>query len=440
MRIIADVAGNPERCARAVHVAGSKGKGSVTAFVSAILDAGGLRPARYMSPHVTEYRERITLGDNFFSEEIYTKAGDRLRSVEEIISNKNSSRYLEMVSVSDGGSPLPTFFELLTLYFYLCAEEARCGALAVETGMGGRLDPTNISQSRAVVITGIELEHTDMLGDTVKKIAFEKAGIIKTGVPVLLAEQMHADYRDALDVFKKTAKDKNAPLFYLPDYARLHSIKITEEGTAFILDPATKDFFDAPFPVSIALPGEAQAGNAAIALFAIRAAFPELPVEPMLDAIKNTRLPARFERVLNNPAVIVDGAHTAMSIKLCKETWTRLYGTRGILIFGCAQGKNVYAMAEELLDAFSKIIITTPGTYKISEPEKVYEVFLEVAASRNAETEAVNKEKIVFLHDTQTGINAALEEARERNLPVLGTGSFYLAAEIRNSILSHKWL
>ena len=430
MQVIAAAAGRPEEGIPAVHVAGSKGKGSITALVSAILSEAGFRVARYLSPHITEYRERITLHDAFFDESVYIQAGNRLRAIEEDLRNPQSDGYKTLSAVSDGASPEPTFFELLTLYYFLCAKEAQCTALAVETGMGGRLDPTNIAQSRVAVITGIELEHTDMLGDTVAQIAAEKAGIIKEAAPVLIGEQMHRDAADALAIFKKTARDKNAELFYFPEIAEIKNVRVSQEGTSWTLHDKSAAFFPQPLELSIALVGEVQAANASLAVLAVRKAFPHIPLTTIQKAIRHLRLPARFEKIAAGPDVIIDGAHTDISVRLCAETWERLYGRGALLIFGCAQGKNAEAMARALLPLFSKIYITTPGTYKISEPEKVFAVFQNAASKEAAPS-------LHFIKDTEVCIQTALADAAAQNLPLLGIGSFYLAAEIRNAVCGH---
>ncbi|MDR1058808.1 MAG: tetrahydrofolate synthase, partial [Treponema sp.] len=179
MEILAEAAGNPQNCAPVVHAAGSKGKGSVTGMMGAILSAAGYKTACYMSPHVADPRERISLGNRFFDEKVYTEAGRELREVSGRI--RRSPEKFPLFDPAWGEGEEPTYFELLTLYFFLCARFARCGAMVVETGMGGRLDSTNIVDPLAAVITLIELEHTEFLGTTLAEIAGEKAGIIKPG-------------------------------------------------------------------------------------------------------------------------------------------------------------------------------------------------------------------------------------------------------------------
>jgi dihydrofolate synthase/folylpolyglutamate synthase len=411
MEKLAALAGNPERFAPVIHVAGSKGKGSVTGMIAAMLGAWGLRTARYTSPHVTEYRERITLGNDFFDESVYIAAGEKLRRIVRATGEIAESRGEE-----------PAFFELLTLYFFLCARQARCEAMVVETGMGGRLDATNIVDPLVSVITSIELEHTEYLGDTVSAIAGEKAGIIKRGRPLILMEQVP----EALEVFRREAARRDAPLRYFPEAARIDSCRVESRGTFFSLTFNQEGLFPAPLDLSIPIPGEIQGKNAGLATLAIKTAFPEIGVDAIRQGLEHFRLPARFERILEAPPVIIDGAHTPRSVEFCLSTFRALYGGGGILLFACVAGKDDRTMARVLLPHFSRIIISAPGTFKKSFPEEVYRVF-QGENSLGAE--------LVYLPDTLRAIEAALKLRAETGLPVLGTGSFYLAAEIRNRLI-----
>lgn len=426
MEVLACLAGHPERAAPVIHIAGSKGKGSVTGMISAILEAEGFRTARYTSPHVTEYRERITQGNTFFDEAIYIQAGRELVSIEAMLRNTPQSgiRYFDPPAPDDTEA---SFFELLTLYFFLCARLARCDVMVVETGLGGRLDATNIVDPLVSVITLIELEHTEFLGDHLGAIAGEKAGIIKAGKRVILAEQAH----EALEVFKKTAAACHAPLYYLPEVLDLQHIQVSPRGTAFRIAAKSQDLFPSPLELRIPIPGEIQARNAALSLAAAKLAFPRLKAASILQGLQDFSLPARFERIMDAPIFIVDGAHTPQSVEACVDTFSTLYGKQGLLIFGCAAGKDAVSMAKILIPHFAQILITTPGTFKVSFPQLVYDTF-------NAEARFLGKGCLVlYIPNTGQAIEKALEQGRERHLPLLGTGSFYLAAEIRNKIRSY---
>jgi dihydrofolate synthase/folylpolyglutamate synthase len=423
MEILAEAAGHPEKCAPLIHTAGSKGKGSVTGMIAAILEQAGYKTACYASPHVSDFRERIREGNKFFDEAIYAQAGEELRSITGDLIHSSKPRHRIFNPSFEGGEE-PTFFELMTLWFFLCARLSGCRFMAVETGMGGRLDATNIVDPLVSVVTPIELEHTDYLGNTLAAIAGEKAGVVKPGRPLVLSEQ--AD--EALEVFKAKTRETGSPLLYFPERAELRDILVTEERTAFTLnlkDPARGRVLE----LSVAIPGEIQAANAGLAVLALKTALGDaIGGEAIARGLEGFSLPARFERLRTNPVFIIDGAHTVRSAGFCVQTFARLYGEGGVLLFGCAAGKNALSMAELLVPRFSRIIITTPGSFKKSLPLETFGAFKQQAESGKTFPE------ILYIPRTEEAIEKAAELGEQTGLPVLGTGSFYLAAEIRNAI------
>jgi dihydrofolate synthase/folylpolyglutamate synthase len=420
MEILMELAGHPEHYAPSIHIAGSKGKGSVTGMISAMLEAGGLRPARYMSPHVINIRERLCLGNNYFNEKTYRIAGDELRDLVEARLPALRNPLFDPVN-NEGEAP--TFFELLTTYFFLCARFEACDCLVVETGMGGRLDSTNVLDPLVSVITVIELEHTAFLGTTIPAIAEEKAGIIKSGKPLVLAKQK----KDALEVFKNKAREKSSLFLYFPEIAELSNVNVNSHGTNFTLTfkkSAQGAFFSGQLDLSIPIPGKIFAENAGLAIAALITAFPQTSEETVRRGLEKLNIPARFEKIDVDPPFIIDGAHTPESFALCVETFCSLYGEGGILIFACAADKDSAAMAEIALPHFSKIFITTPGTFKISDPALAYKNF----------TAGCGRNKALLVENTEEAAQKARELARKENLPILGTGSFYLASEIRKLV------
>ena len=418
METLSELCGRPEKHIPSFHVAGSKGKGSVTGMIASILEKSGIKTARYSSPHVSDFRERLTLNGSFFDEDIYLHSGNELRELLEKLGNSSFSAL---------NGEEPSFFELLTLWFFLCARISRCGAMAVETGMCGRLDATNILDPLVSVITIIELEHTEYLGTTIPEIAGEKAGIIKPGRPLVLAEQTP----EAFKVFSEHAAQKNSRLIYFPDKAEIKNVRLSRTGTVFSL--VFKDLSGSANEtlqeLFVPIPGEVQAYNAGLAALAVRTAFPDTKPSVIREGLANFTLPARFEKISDKPLIIIDGAHTKRSMELCLKTFSGLYGQGGILIFGCAAGKDVYSMAELCVPCFSNIIITTPGTFKVSRPGEIFEVFSREIKNRNAACE------LLFIPETQRAIETVINTALKKELPVLGSGSFYLAAEIRKRII-----
>jgi dihydrofolate synthase/folylpolyglutamate synthase len=420
MKVLCDLARNPERAAPVIHVAGSKGKGSVTGMTAAILNAAGCKTARYSSPDVMEKRERITRGNFFFDEPVYIEAGNELALLVEKLHGLGGAGGRLFDPSREEGEDV-TFFELMTLYFFLCARYARCDAMAVETGMGGRLDATNIVSPLVTVITLTELEHTEYLGTTLEAIAGEKAGIIKAHTPLVLAAQED----EALTVFRREALSRDAPLLYFPEIAELRDIRISKTGTQFTLCLPRGDSGGQRLAVKI--PGEVQAYNAGLAVMAVKQAYPRIGAEAIQRGLEDFNLPARFEQIMEDPELVIDGAHTPRSIEQCRDTFLSLYGSGGILIFGCAAGKNAAAMAELLAPHFSCIVITTPGTFKKSNPGELYRIFGERLRGNT---------ELLLIPDTVQAVERVLEKSS--GLPVLVTGSFYLAAEIRKYVLNRN--
>ena len=431
MKILAGLTGHPENCAPAFHTAGSKGKGSVTAMIAAILNAAGRKCSLYASPHVMDFRERISLGKVFFEENVYGKAGSLLRETVETLVKSTEPEYALFNSKNEDGEE-PTFFELMTLWFFLCSRTAGVDSMAVETGMGGRLDATNILDPLVSVITLIELEHTEYLGSTIEAIAGEKAGIIKKERPVIISAQK----KEALDVFRKKAAASGSPVYYFPEWGEVKNVKLHKSGTDFSLNlknPADGRLlaFD---NLHLSVPAEVQAFNAGLAVLAVKTVYPDIPEEAFRKGLDDFTLPARFERLLLDQDFIVDGAHTPGSIEKTVDSFLRLYGKGGILIFGCAAGKDAGKMASILYPDFSKIIITTPGTFKKSSPLEIYEIFKDLdPENRKSPGNVVTADdaEIMYVPDTGEAVSRALELGKKLDLPILGTGSFYLAAEIR---------
>jgi dihydrofolate synthase/folylpolyglutamate synthase len=168
--------------------------------------------------------------------------------------------------------------------------------------------------------------------------------------------------------------------------------------------------------LSIPIPGLVQAHNAGLAVAALKIALPGITDDVIRSGLACVKIPARFEKVADDPLLIIDGAHTPESVLPCAETFCALYGEGGILLFACAADKNAAAMAEILLPRFSQVIITATGTFKASNPEKVYHAF--------------SSDKTLLIHDTRAAIQQALETGRKKGLPILSAGSFYLAAEV----------
>jgi dihydrofolate synthase/folylpolyglutamate synthase len=303
----------------------------------------------------------------------------------------------------------PTTFELYTLLAFLYFRDAGCEYAVIEVGIGGRLDATNVIIPRASVITPLDLEHTDVLGDTLEKIAEEKAGIIKPGVPVFVGLQPPA----AKEVFRQAGRERGSPVTFLDEEIRELTSRVYAGGTSFRLRLAENPAED----FRLSMLGEFQAENAALAFLTLRRTMPEIPISCYRDGFARTILPGRMEVRGVAPAIVLDGAHTPLAVTRLLSSFRAVFPGEAILLFGSVSGKKPREMAAILAPAFWRIIISTPGTFKESDPEEVAEIF----RGFNPAT--------VLEKDPARALKLAREESGGTR-PVLVTGSFYMIGEI----------
>lgn len=401
---------HPEHSFKAIHLAGSKGKGSTGVFIRSGLSAKGYRTGLYVSPHVSTYRERFTVDGRFIPDEIL------LTTINFMIGHLESFSFSE-----EKGYIKPTTFELLTLLSFLLFKETRCDWAVIETGLGGRLDATNVIQPKLSVITSIELEHTAILGDSIEKIAMEKAGIIKFQTPVVIGNLKD----EAENTIKHTAKSMDAKMYSLKDEVDSISTKTFINGEKISISWKHKKTLQ----LSLQLRGNFQAENAALALLSLEAAG-EYAGNKTVKAFERAFIPGRMELLQESPPVFIDGAHTEQSIIKLYDSFRQIFPNKeGILIFGAVIGKNHELMADYSIRCFKKIIISTPGSFKESDPDALYELFLRKKAELNLEC------NITLEKDPAAALNLALIGNAEPKLPctpILISGSFYMAAEIRS--------
>jgi dihydrofolate synthase/folylpolyglutamate synthase len=405
MRFLLSRFGNPQDSFSSIHVAGSKGKGSVSHLLSAALTSHGLRTGLYTSPHVFDFRERIQIDGRFPQSGPFLRIINRVRS---FLDNTNAGNF--------PFEAMPTTFELLTLSSLLYFREMRCSHAVLETGIGGRLDATNCVTPFACVITPIDLEHQDILGATIREIAGEKAGIIKPGIPVFSAAQD----QEAADVIRSAAARNGSPLRSMDREIVQIGTDLGAEGTAC----RVRFRENGEIHFSLSLLGGFQAENAALAYLTLKTILPGFSRERTLQGFEKVKIPARMEIVKRNPVVLLDGGHTPLAVRRVLSSFLEIFPGKGILIFGCLKGKNAAGMAEILCPAFDEIIVSKPTGYRESDPEEVYGIFRE----RN--------EKTVLLMDPARALSRALDLSGGKR-PILVTGSFYMVSEIRK-LLSHR--
>ena len=437
IRYYATLFSNPQTTYKTIHIAGSKGKGSVAVMLSALLTEAGYKTGLYTSPHVNDFRERITENGRFFSDSAYLEAFRAIREGIQPYIGKQSE-------------PQPSWFELVTLTAFVLFRQERLDWAVFETGMGGRLDATNIIQPEITVLTPIELEHCEYLGHTIPLIAAEKAGIIKAGVPVFCSCQQPS----ALEVFKERAAALKAPLFYLPDFIETIEHRLTPQGREvsirFSAGHPVGALFKRPLRTMLPLFTPVQAENAALAAAAFKYRFPDTPEALIESGLSKAWLPARFQLLSAEPLIVIDGAHTHNSIQTCADTFFSLLNNgsdtsalytgsipehfgippvfaesnkaKPILVFACAADKNPAEFAPIFLGNISQLYLTLPGSFKKGNLEKTVDAFTQVFGNENSVV-------IEASEDFNAVLKQAFTQSYAENRPLLITGSFYLAAE-----------
>ena len=420
MQALMQALGNPQNSYKTIHVAGSKGKGSTASYIACGLKAKGYKVGLYLSPHVTDYRERFTLCGQFVSDELLISTGNKLQHMLE------GFKFCDQLGENE-----PTTFELYTAFAFLLFKEMHCNWAVIETGLGGRLDATNILIPEASVLTPIELEHTEILGDTITKIAIEKSKIIKRGVIAFTSFQKP----DALDVFRYEAQNQESQLFELGKEIKSIDTYCSEDKQ--IAKITFVDGFETSLELSMC--GYVQAENCALALLVLRklGLYQKGKTE---QAFNQNKLPGRLEKVNWKRPLYLDGAHTQNSMDNLLVTFKAMYPqsrtdydedikAKGLCIFGSVSGKNHSAMCDEILATFDKIIVCKPGTFKKSDPEALYKMLLD----KCAENKDWQNKQIYLKVQAKEALDLALKLTNEDE-PILACGSFYLAGVIKEAI------
>ncbi|HTA68934.1 MAG TPA: folylpolyglutamate synthase/dihydrofolate synthase family protein [Bryobacteraceae bacterium] len=332
-----DVLGNPHRMGRFVHVAGTNGKGSISAMIEAGLRSAGVRTGLYTSPHLIEPTERIQVAGQAITPDRFAEV---FTEVHEIAQRMLQAGELDLH---------PTYFESVTAMAFLVFARERVETAVLEVGLGGRLDATNVVNPALAVITPIDFDHQIFLGDTLGKIAAEKAGILKPGVPAIFAEQPP----EAEAVLRANAK---GPYLLSRDWA-IVDLELNARGSRFRLRG---------MEINCPLAGEHQVENARTAAIALH----ELGIPP--GGIADTWWPGRLERVREQPEIILDGAHNPAGTRALVSYIRRFYKDRRIwIVYGVMRDKAVAEMVEMLFPLANCVIVTAPANSRAMPPESI---------------------------------------------------------------------
>ena len=395
--------GNPEKSLKFIHVAGTNGKGSFCAMLSSVLKETGIRVGTYTSPYVKVFNERMMVNG-------------------EMISNEELAEITEYIKpIADSMEDKPTEFELITAIAFEYFKRKKCQLVVLECGLGGRLDSTNVVENVLLsVITGIALDHTSILGNTISEIAREKAGIIKENTPVLFCGTGVEAQRPITEV----AKTKNAPVFFV-DRESVNIKKQTLDGTIFDYELYKN--------LEISLLGKYQVENATNVLQAIRLlnnhGFMRISEDSIRRGLKNAKWHARFEVILDTPLMIFDGGHNPDGVCKAVESIKAYLGEKRVYtITGVMADKDYNFIASKISEVSKKVFCITPNNERALSSESYKEVFL------NLGIEAESFDTV------ESAINSSIEQAKKDNGVILCLGSLYMYGEVSEIVEKHRIL
>jgi dihydrofolate synthase/folylpolyglutamate synthase len=404
MRKLLASLGEPHKKIETAHIAGTKGKGSTATMLAKMLEANGYKVGLYTSPHLISLHERISVNSQMVSQTDMLKLINRVYSAVEKIA-KNSDA--------------PTFFEIMTALAFMHFADKNVDIAIIETGLGGRLDSTNVIKPKVVGITNISIDHRDQLGSTIDSIAVEKAGIFKRGVPAVSVQQEPA----AMKALTKQANSVKAPLSvtgrdidfsYRFEFSREHG----PHNTICVTTPTSSfEHLRVPFP------GEHQAINCGLALAMLdklKSSGYKIDNDKAINGLHQVRLPGRMEIIHDDPRIIIDAAHNAASIRaLMQAIGQHVPYDSMIVIFGCNADKDVQGMMQELQYGADKVIFTRSNSPRAIYPPDLMDMYTEIC-SKMCQSAMTLKEALRV---------AASAVSREDLICI--TGSFYLVGEAK---------
>lgn len=389
-----DELGSPDSAYKVIHVAGTKGKGSTCAFINSILEAHGFTTGLFTSPHLYDPRERIKVSGEMIEE-------DALADLVDMVSVK--------VTPEEGF----TYFEALTIMAALHFKKRNVEYAVFETGLGGRLDATNVLSPEAVAITPVSYDHMNVLGSRLEDIAKEKAAIIKKGCVCISAPQKEA----ALRVIEEKCASEKVEMHYVGGDIRIENALFDAEGGSFDIVSGGRSYRDC----RISLPGDFQLVNAAVACAVCGKVLADRFEETDLKAgLQRAFIPGRMEMIAHNPSIIIDGAQNAESASRLKYSIEEIYKyDRLLLLLGMSKDKDIKGLCEELSPAADKVILTKVDMERAADPVIMRGYF--------------KGKDVRVTGDVKEALGTVFAEAGGNDL-VLVTGSFFLIGQIRQML------
>ncbi len=350
-RHVLELLGNPQEKFSTIHIGGTNGKGSTSAMTASILQASGYKVGLYTSPHLEDFRERIKVNDQYISRE------DLLRLLTEV-----KSRFDVMLEYPD---PMPIrFFDIVTAVCFMYFEEQGVDYGIIEVGLGGRLDATNVLDPLVTVITNIGYEHVNILGPTLEDIAYEKGGIIKPCTPLVTAELRES----VLDVFKKRAKELDAPVINVNTETSTEKLEVSPDGQTFNLKTGKGEYLGIVIPLF----GGHQMTNAATAVTAVETLNdPDVTTDSIKRGLSQVYWPGRLEVISKEPLVVLDCAKDAEATEAVRKTIQSDFDyTEIVAVVSMSSDKNIEGMIDNIAQVADHFIITQHSvTGRAAEPE-----------------------------------------------------------------------
>lgn len=402
-----ELLGNPEKKLKCIHIAGTNGKGSTTAMISEMLLKAGYKVGMYTSPYIEEFEERIQINRTNIPK-------DKLCGVMEKVKEAADK-------VKDEELEYPTEFEIITCAAFLYFSMEEVDYAVIEVGLGGRFDATNVINPILTVITSISYDHMQILGDTLEKIAYEKAGIIKQAVPLVLYPQRE----EADEVVREIAHNKNAEIIDVPETCAnyIENIIIENKFCQKITVEGLRDNYD----INLALLGKHQILNCAVAVYAIEKLCDMgviISKEHILEGLSAVGWKGRLEIIKNKPLVVIDGAHNIDGIKkLSESVQTYFKYNRIILILGMLGDKQVYEMVKEIVPRARRVVTVAPKNDRAEAADKLLEVVKKFNESSECE------------EDYEKAYDRALSYYEKGDM-ILVCGSLYMIGDMRKVILN----
>ena len=379
--------GNPQNDLEFIHVAGTNGKGSTSTMLANVLTCAGFKTGLYTSPYVIDFRERIRVDGEMISGEQLGDIAEKVKSAADALQKKGIQ---------------PTEFEVITAAALLFYKEQNCDRVVLETGLGGRFDATNVVENKlACILTSISLDHTDILGDTVAKIAFEKCGIIRTNCPVVVSADC---CEEAIKVITEETAKKNCPL-HLEKAPKI--IRSGLEGTTALFGETE---------ITVPLIGEHMAVNAASVAECAR--ILGISEEHIKLGIEKTRMTARMEIISKEPLVLRDGGHNEGCAERIAQTLDKFCKDRKVIaVCGMMRDKDYASYLDKVAPFCDEIIAVTPSYYRALKAED-----LQSCAKRHCEN-------VSICQSPKDGFKTALQKCEKDGI-VLVCGSFYMMSDI----------